>query len=627
MKKFSIFFLLLVIISVSGCSVRTAKYPDALTIGTENVPKTLNPYASADSANLYVTSKIYNSLLGTHTIPMDYVDGVDYFFDDGTKYVPVDTEENYYLFEDGLLKKEGAYPKKNGSKYGFEYYNPSLEEYNNQLDNKNIVKGFDEIGNVIEETQEEFEKRREESVPANDWMRYRFEVDERYTWNDGEEFNASDIVFTFKYALKYSGQLGSIAMFLTNYIDCYIEDGDFVLELATNKLSDIKTICNSIFIVPEHIWLYIDDVDSFSNLENPVGTGAYKLVEGGFITDASVALEYRDDFHEELEKEMFAYEPIKNIFLTKLANEEIMLNALNKGDIDTTLNSFTPTKINSLRGNTTYSNLEISTSPSSFVTTLAFNVGSNGIFSNLPASVREAISLSINQAELIDKYLYGEGSAVGPGLVTNGSIHALYNNGEYVHHTTNIQKANELLNDSYPIKSNGKRDLNFTILGESTSEVLIQTVASMISENLKINVSFELCTGDFAEIIKQRNNPDFDLIINSVNFEIDKILMFDARFGVYSSGEPRVWNVTGINNSTLSSLMNNMDTAKTMSEQLNYSSLVQQLIADSYVEVPLYSSMVYSIHQEAKFTGWVQSSTGTILNSLSFKYIQLNQDS
>lgn len=626
MKKILLTLLLVITATTVTACGRGSKYPNALTIGTEDVPKTLNPYASADSANLFISGKIYNPLLGTHVVPLDYEEGKDYLFEDGSKYNPVDSNDNYYLFEDGLVKKEGAYPKVGNSIYGLEFYSPTTEQYEKQLSDKKIVFGYDELGNVLDETIDEFEKRREQAVPADDWMRYRFEVDTRYTWNDGEEFTAEDIVFTFQYALKHAGQLGSIATFLTNHFNCYSVDGDFVLELASNKLSDIKTICNSIMIVPQHIWDFIPDVDAFSNLTNPVGTGPYKLVQNGFISDASVALEFRDDYNEELTEELFAYEPIEHIFLTKLANEEIMLNALNKGDIDTTLNSFTVTKVNSLKGNSTYSNLNIATSPSSFVTTLAMNVGENGIFKDLDVEIREAISLAIDQQSLIDTYLYGEGTTVGSGLVTSGLVHSLTDsNGNYLEKETNIEKANEILEKYYPLV-NGKRNFNLKIWGLSTSEVLINTIATMLNTNLSINVSFDLCTGDFAELIKQRNSPDFNMVINSVSFNMEQLLMFDARFGTYSNGSPRVWNITGVSNNELSSMMSDMDTAKTFAEQLYYCKQVQEMVAEEYVEIPLYSSMVYSIYQESRYSGWVQTSTGSILNSLSLKYIQLNQE-
>lgn len=623
-----LFLTLFVVLGLTSCT-RREKYADALRIGTAEIPKTLMPYASTDSVNMYVCGLIYNTLLGTVSIPKDYVEGEDYFFPDGDKYEPLNTKDNYYLFADGLVGMEGAYPKKSGSNYGFEYYNPTNEEYEKQLQRKNVVKGYDEAGNKIEnETDEAFEIRKNQAVPKTNWMRYRFKIDTRYTWNDGEDFTADDIVFTFKYVLKHSGKLASIAYFLDNYFNCYNDNDDFVLELASNKLSDIKTICNSIFIIPEHIWSSISNPSDFNNLE-PVGTGAYKLAADGYIVDSSVCLEYRTDYNEELKSEMFSGEPINRVFLQKLGNEDVMLNAMNQGDIDTCLNSFSASKINQLKSSEKYANVHICTAANEFVTTLVMNVGENGGFNdknlNNSMMVRKAISLAVNQEYIINTYLYGDGNTVGGGLVQKEYLHALKDeNDNYVEHEYNLELANSLLDDAgYPKNSSGMRNLNFSILALSSNEVLVNLLSTMFKNNLGINVTFELADGQYEETIKQRNNPNFDMIINSVTFSIDKLLMFDARFGVYSSGEPRTWNFSGINNKELSELMNKMDTALTINEQYQICADVQRLITKQYVEIPLYASKTYSLYQESRFTGWIEPQSGTILNGYSFKYLKM----
>lgn len=619
----------LALFSLASCT-RRGKYEDALRVGTQEIPKTLMPYASTDSANTYVCGLVYNTLLSNVSTPKGYTEGSDYYFTNGDKYEPTNTKENYYLFADGLVGMEGAYPKKDGSNYGFIYYNPTDTEYEKQLKKKNIIKGYDEAGNKIEnESDEAFEIRKNQAVPKTNWMRYRFNVDERYTWNDGEAFTADDIVFTFKYVLKHSGKLASIAFFLDNYFNCYNDNGDFVLELASNKLSDIKTICNSIFIIPEHIWSSISNPNEFNNLE-PVGTGAYKLVEDGYIVDSSVCLEFRSDYNEELKKEMFSGDPINKVFLQKLSNEDVMLNAMNQGDIDTCLNSFSASKINQLKSTDKYSNVKICTATNEFVTTLVMNVGENGGFNedklNNSLMVRKAISLAVNQNYIIDTYLYGDGDTVGNGLVQKEYLHALKDeNDNYVEHEYNLELANLILDEAgYKKNNDGMRNLNFSILASSTNEVLVNLLSTMFKDNLGINITFELADGQYDESIKQRNNPDFDMIINSVTFSIDKLLMFDARFGVYSSGEPRTWNYSGINNKELSALMNKMDTALTIDEQYEICADVQKMLTEQYVEVPLYTSKSYSLYQESRFTGWVEPQTGTILNGYSFKYLKMN---
>ncbi len=604
-----LFLAFIISFTISSCK-REEKYPDALRIGTLDMPKTLMPYASSDSANMYICGMIYDTLLGN---------------------ISECEEDNYYLFSNNLVYMDGAYPKKNDSKYGFEYFDPTDEEYEKQIKRKNLVKGYDEAGEKIEgETDEEFEARKKEAVPSNNWFRYRFKVDNRYTWNDGKEFSSEDIVFTFKYILKNSGKLASIAFFLTNYFNCYDDNGDFVLELASNKLSDIKTICNSIFILPKHIWENIDNPNNFNNLSNPIGTGAYKLVKDSFIQDSSLALEIRDNYNQELLNEMFNDEPIKNIFLTKLGNEDVLLNAMNQGDIDVSLNTLSVVKANSIEKNNRYNNVKIAKTQNEFVSTLVLNVGKKGIFKDLKNSdlVRRAISLSINQDLLIEKYLYGDGDKVGDGLVQSYYSHSLKNSdGTYKTHEYNVTLANELLDDAGYLKnSNGERDLSFKILGHSSNETLINLIGKMIKDNIGINISFELADGTYSETIKQRNNPSFDMILNSVSFASDQLLMFDARFGVYpNSLSPRTWNFSGIYDEELSKLMKEMDSALTIENQFELCKDVQEKIASLNVEIPLYCSKIYSIYSENRFVGWQVPKTGSILNSNTLKNLSKNK--
>ena len=623
MKKVVIFvFIFLASLSLASCQ-REAKYEDSLKIGVAEIPKNLNPYVSTLSANTYISSMIYDTLLGTVTEPSD----PNIVYPDGTKYEEA-SADNYFNFTDNLVYLEGAYLKKEGSIYGLEYYEPTKEEYEQQLKKKNIVYGYDEIGNAITESEEEFVIRRERAVPSHNWMRYRFKVNDSITWSDGTKFTADDIVFTFKYALKYSGAIAQVAYFLDNHFNCYNDNGDFVLELASNKLSDIKTICSSIYIIPEHIWSNITRPNYEKNL-NPIGTGLYTVKEGDYIEDQAVTLTLREDLSKEVLKENFYYEPITHIMLMRLSNEEIMLNSLANGDIDVYLDSIKTLKAESLENNPSYEDVLISAGQNEFVTTLAFNVGKKGIFKDEnfngnAKTIREAISLAIDQEILIKDVLSGKGQTVGDGLVQFYYEHALKDEaGNYLAHETNIAKANALLDSiGYLKNAKGLRDLEFTVLASQSNEALVRRLGEMLEENIGIKLNYEMATSTYSEDIKQANGADFDLIINTVTFAEDKLLMFDARFGVYSTGSPRTWNVTGVYDEVLSDLMYEMDTTINMTEQLELSKKVQAQVASLYVEVPLFCEDLQYVYTTKKYIGFINDKSGQVLNELSYKFLR-----
>ena len=606
------------VLGLAGCG-REAKYTDALRIGTMEIPKTLMPYVSTGKANVFVAGLVYDTLLGSVAEPADRT------LPDGTEFVPAD-EENYFLFSDNLCGMEGAYPRKEGSKYGWVQFEPTAEQYEKQLGRKGIQQGVNEIGDAIEETDEQFARRAEKAVPAHNWMEYRFEIRDGFTWSDGEPFTADDIVFTFKYALKNAGALASIAYFLDSFYDAYVDDGDLVLVLATNKLSDIRTICSSILILPEHIWSQIRKPAQEKNLD-PVGTGAYLVPSADYIDDTSLTLVLREDYDPELLREAYGENPIRQIALLRFQNEDVTLNALQMGDIDVAMDDLTSGKAEAISDNDRYDQIKTAAYDNEFVTTLALNVGKNGAFNpeKMPGSdlVRKAISLGIDQRQLIDDVLYGNGTTVGDGLVQDRHPHALRDAaGNYVEHEFDPERANALLDEAgYPADSEGKRELSFTILASTGHETLVNALGKQLRENLGITIVFDLAKSDYSEVIKQSAGADFDMIINTVTFATDKLLMFDARFGRYPNGSARVWNVTGVNDPQLSELMWQMDTETDIDAQFEKAGKVQERIAQLCVEIPLYCSKNYSAYTEHNYTGWVHMKQENVLNGYSLQYL------
>lgn len=359
---------------MASCTVRQDKYADSLRIGTTALPKNLNPYSSTASSSTFFVSLFYNTLLGGDAPPADYVPGETYTFLDGSVYTPIDTSVNPLGFTDGLLAYEGALPKKEGSVYGYEYFDPTEEQWKAQCERESIRFGFDENGIAITETEDEFLARALITVPNKNWMRFHFDVIEDYTWSDGTPFTAEDIKFTFDYIIKHAGALGSQAYFLTDYHESNVVDGDFEFILASNNYTSMKSVCNSIVILPKHIWQTVRNPSKEKNL-NPVGTGAYYIAEGDYIEDSTITVTLREDYDADLLKDMFAGEPIKNISVILMSNEDVLINAMREGSIDLMMDTVNSSKAYAVSSNADYSDIKISAVNNAFVSTLLFNVG------------------------------------------------------------------------------------------------------------------------------------------------------------------------------------------------------------------------------------------------------------
>lgn len=629
MKKIVSIVLLISLLAlmIPSCG-RTDKYADSLRIGTTELPKNLNPYSSTASSSTFFVSLFYNTVLGSNTVPADYVEGQTYTFPDGTVYTPNDATLNPLAFKDGLLYADGALPKQEGSVYGYEYFDPTEEQWKEQCEKEAIIFGYDESGNAIDETEEEFMERALLTVPNKNWMRFRFKVVEGQSWSDGTPFTAEDIKFTFDYIVKHSGSLGSQAYFLTDYHSSEVVDGDFVFILSSNNYTAMKSICNSIVIIPKHIWQKVKSPAKEKNL-NPVGTGAYYIKEGDYIEGSTITVSFRDDYDEALTKEMFAYEPIKNISVILMSNEDVLINSLREGSIDLMMDSVTSSKAYAVSNNSAYDNIHISSVHNDFVTTVLFNVGKHGAFkegsfNGYSYEIRKAISLCIDQQSLIDDVLHGMGVKVGDCLIQDYYDHAYRDeNGNYVYHETNVDAANALLDTtSYKKDANGSRGITLKVFASPDNEVTVKAIATQLKK-IGITIEYDQATSTYAEDIKQYNNADFDMIINSVTFTADKMLMFDARYGVYPSGGPRVFNYSGIVDQTLIDMMKTMEKTANTEEQYALCRQIQKYVADLYIEIPLFSENTITFYSEDRYTGWIEVEGSSIWNSYSIRYLRL----
>ena len=624
--------ILLVVSMLTGCGGRQDKYTNSLRVGTTELPKNLNPYSSMEDSATFFVSLFYNTLLGSASTPVGYTEGETYTFPDGTIYTPVDLDQNPLAFADGLVEVEGAFPKTENSIYGYEYFDPTEEEWEQQCERESIVFGYDEAGVPIEETEEEFLKRAEIAVPKTNWMRFRFKVIAGHSWSDGTPFTAEDIKFTFDYITKHSGALGSQAYFLADYHKSEVVDGDFVFVLASNNYTSMKTICNSIVIIPKHIWQAVRSPAKEKNL-SPVGTGPYYIAEGDYIEGSSITATLRENYDEHLLKETFAGEPIQNVSVILMSNEDVLINALNEGNVDLMLNTVTPSKTYAVENNSAYSNVNISSVTSEYVMTLLFNVGPNGAFregsfDGYSYEIRKAISMCLNQQTLIDDVLHGKGVQVGDGLVQDYFAHAYVDeNGEYVYHKTDVDAANALL-DTTPFKkdASGSRGITLSIFATVDKEVTVKAIASQLAQ-IGITIEYEQATSTYSDDIKQQNNADFDMIINRVTYNADKLLMFNARYGVYpSTGSVRLFNYSGLLDETLIQMMNAMELESDTQRQYELCRDVQAYIANLAIEIPLYSENTITFYSTQKWDGWVEAEGLSIWNSYSMRNLSKVQE-
>ncbi|NTW41791.1 MAG: ABC transporter substrate-binding protein, partial [Cellulomonadaceae bacterium] len=136
------------------------------------------------------------------------------------------------------------------------------------------------------------------SDPIRPWLASEITWSEDYTsvtvvardgvkWNDGEDFTAEDIAFTFN-LLKDNPELDTAALAMT---DVTLDGSSVTISFESSMYVKQDKVLHK-YIVPKHVWESVDDPATYENLD-PVGTGPYVLSS---FSSQSVELTARDDY-------------------------------------------------------------------------------------------------------------------------------------------------------------------------------------------------------------------------------------------------------------------------------------------------------------------------------------------
>jgi peptide/nickel transport system substrate-binding protein len=122
---------------------------------------------------------------------------------------------------------------------------------------------------------------------ADDYKSVTVTARDNVKWNDGEDFTADDIAFTFK-LMRDNPAIESAALGIT---DAVVDGNKVTISFANSVYVKQDKVLEK-FIVPEHIWKDVKDVTTETN-PNPVGTGPYTLTS---FSSQSVQLDQRSDY-------------------------------------------------------------------------------------------------------------------------------------------------------------------------------------------------------------------------------------------------------------------------------------------------------------------------------------------
>jgi peptide/nickel transport system substrate-binding protein len=243
---------------------------------------------------------------------------------------------------------------------------------------------------------------------SDDGLTWTFHLNKDAKWHDGKPVTSEDVAYTFRRILEEKQGL---------YIDYVsqiekIETPDKHTVVFKTKDPSVQMLSMLVYILPKHIWEDVpaDETKTFKN-EPAIGSGPFQAVE--WKEGQSVRLEANPDY--------FRGAPhIDEIIFQLYDNDDTMVQALKNGEVDYI--AWFP--INLFKSLENQEGIETNSAPDPGFTELGFNLyeptpeaieefdapkTSTGNPALLDPQVREAINWSIDEEELTQKILQGEG--------------------------------------------------------------------------------------------------------------------------------------------------------------------------------------------------------------------------
>ncbi|QTX04082.1 ABC transporter substrate-binding protein [Agromyces archimandritae] len=214
-------------------------------------------------------------------------------------------------------------------------------------------------------------------------------------WNDGESLTPDDVVFSFTNDAMSMDYLDDVEV---------VDDTTVTFHFNAPSFSDEYTVLGATYIVPEHVFGEVDDLVTFANDTDPVGTGPFEVEH---VTDAAYTLVANPDYWDE------GHPEISRVQYLGIEDGNTSAESLFKTDQLDYATFFVPDP-DSLTSSPDIGYIEtVGSNPTVMLICSNAELGCEG--AQTDKALRQALNLAIDRDEIIEKAYYGLAS---PGSAT-----------------------------------------------------------------------------------------------------------------------------------------------------------------------------------------------------------------
>ncbi|MEA3513360.1 MAG: peptide-binding protein [Campylobacterota bacterium] len=409
---------------------------------------------------------------------------------------------------------------------------------------------YDKDGNVVVDLATSYEFK--------DNTTLIIDLKKNVKWHDGEEFNAKDVIFTYKTITDQK----IFSPYSSNYVKVKSvkELNRYKIEIKYKEPYFKALEIWMMGILPYHLLKDEKNIMTSDFNKKPIGTGAYTLDELKISKD--IILNVNKNYFNKIPK----IKQIRYKFVPDLTTSFYMLK---QKELD--LGNLTPIQVDRQIDNNFKNSFNIIEKQSFSYSYVGFNL-KNEKFKNI--KVREAISLAIDRQQMADILYFGHAS-ISTGPFLKGSI---AHNKDVKEVVKNKKKAIQILKSLGYTKDN---PLTFTVItsaGSSTST----NIAQIIQHQLKqVDVKMKIRVMEWQAFLNTVVHPrNFEAVIMGWGLSLTP----DARSIWHSSSDKKGgFNFIGYKNKEVDRLI---EEAEVTIDKKEFSKIYQKIYRYISEDVP-----------------------------------------
>ncbi|MBC7232735.1 MAG: ABC transporter substrate-binding protein [Chloroflexi bacterium] len=443
-----------------------------------------------------------------------------------------------------------------------------------------------------------------------DGSRLSFTLNPQAKWHNGEAVTAADVVFSFR-LVQQNGFPGFTRLAALVHRAEAISRTEVEFTLFTTWPDPVRLLGTSLPIVPATLWERLDDPLHYANLDNPVGSGPFLLVE--HIPGERLILR-NTGIHPS------GQPSIGTLVLEIQHDESKALQALKDGKLDALGWEITPAQARDVRDHPEdYPGIRMAEAPGLSIVTLLFNLRI-APFDN--PVLRRALAEALDTQAIIDQALMGFGD-VAAGLFPPASPW---------HNTDIFPIAFDPQEAAAKLSAAGFIDRDGDGMRENPDGSALQIPITCPKQDIALEIGERIATNwkaigiaakaepvDQALIMPILMQAQFHVILHRLSLQEPEMAFFyfHSTCGVLRDERVSGLNYGGYANPQYDEMVEALQQARDVEEKRELLCKLQAVLAADLPQIPLYVPRVLNLYREEHFTGWSAQPGIGLLNRIT----------